>query len=173
MHLRPNWTAARWRWQHGSLGALRSSSGRGDHCARDERTQRPYFLEEGPETRLMGVIETRIKKRSKHGRAATPSSRAQRLIQEKLRNVQEGSGLRRPFSTHLELASAAGDRAEPVIVKASTTPKLLKVAKRRAGISSNQALVEAALATLGFLDHFGERLLELQGSIPSDIDMEF
>jgi hypothetical protein len=51
--------------------------------------------------------------------------------------------------------------------------RLLAAAKARSGLTSDTDLIEYALARVALEDDFGAKLLELTGSIPADIDLEF
>jgi hypothetical protein len=58
-------------------------------------------------------------------------------------------------------------------IQARITRTLLAAAKARSGIASDTELLEYALARVAIEDDFGARLLELEGSVPPDIDLEF
>lgn len=50
---------------------------------------------------------------------------------------------------------------------------LVEEAKRRTGIRSDSALIEAALAHLAMADDYLVRLAARRGSVPPDVDLEF
>lgn len=59
------------------------------------------------------------------------------------------------------------------VIRGRVSDRLVKAAKRRAGVKSDTALLEVALSNLALEDDFGEQLLKLKGSIDPDIDLEF
>jgi hypothetical protein len=50
---------------------------------------------------------------------------------------------------------------------------LLEAAKKRAGLTSETALIEYALAKVAIEDDFGEYFARLRGSVSQDVDLEF
>lgn len=56
-------------------------------------------------------------------------------------------------------------------VTARLNPDLLQMAKRRAGVESNSALVEIAIANLAAEDGFPEAFDRARGRVPADIDL--
>lgn len=56
-------------------------------------------------------------------------------------------------------------------VTARINPELLRLAKERAGVEANSALVELAIANLAAEDGFPEAFARARGRIPADIDL--
>ena len=56
-------------------------------------------------------------------------------------------------------------------VTARINPDLLRLAKERAGIEANSALVELAIANLAIEDGFPEAFVRVRGRVPSDLDL--
>jgi hypothetical protein len=86
---------------------------------------------------------------------------------------------RRPAAEHVEEALAAA-RQEGLlggpktrIIRARTSLALVDEAKRRTGIRSDTALIEAALAKLATHDDFGEWLISQRGTVDPSLDLEF
>jgi hypothetical protein len=50
---------------------------------------------------------------------------------------------------------------------------LLEAAKKRAGLASETALIEYALAKVALEDDFGDYFARLRGSVSQDVDLEF
>lgn len=50
---------------------------------------------------------------------------------------------------------------------------LIEAARARSGIKSDTELLEYALACVALEDNFGEKLLELRGTVPRELDLEF
>ena len=50
---------------------------------------------------------------------------------------------------------------------------LLEAAKKRAGLTSETALIEYALAKVALEDDFGDYFARLRGSVSKDVDLEF
>ena len=50
---------------------------------------------------------------------------------------------------------------------------LLEAAKKRAGLTSETALLEYALAKVALEDDFGDLFARLRGSVSRDVDLEF
>lgn len=57
-------------------------------------------------------------------------------------------------------------------VTARINPELLRMAKKRAGVDANSALVELAIANLAAEDGFPEAFARARGRIPADLDLE-
>jgi len=56
-------------------------------------------------------------------------------------------------------------------VTARINPKLLRLAKERAGVDANSALVELAIANLAAEDGFPEAFARARGRVSADIDL--
>jgi hypothetical protein len=50
--------------------------------------------------------------------------------------------------------------------------RLLRAAKRRAGVSSDTELLEYALARVALEDDFGDKLFRHEGTVPKSVDLE-
>jgi hypothetical protein len=51
--------------------------------------------------------------------------------------------------------------------------QLVKAAKARSGIKSDTDLLEYALARVALEDDFGQKLIEREGRVPRDLDLDF
>lgn len=59
------------------------------------------------------------------------------------------------------------------IIRGRMTEALVSEAKKRAGIKSDTALIELALANIAMSDNYGEWLLSQSGTIDPEIDLEY
>jgi hypothetical protein len=59
------------------------------------------------------------------------------------------------------------------VIRARTSPALVDEAKRRTGIRSDTALIEAALAKLATHDDFVDWLIANRGTVDPSLDLEF
>lgn len=50
--------------------------------------------------------------------------------------------------------------------------ELLKAAKQRAALTSDNEVIEYALARLAVEENYGDRLFRHQGKVPQDLDLE-
>jgi hypothetical protein len=57
-------------------------------------------------------------------------------------------------------------------VAADCRDLLVAAAKKSAGLSSNTAVIEIALAKLALEDDFSAKLVRNKGSVPRDVDIE-
>jgi hypothetical protein len=85
----------------------------------------------------------------------------------------------RPQATDVEEALATARQQgllsgpKTRVIRARTSPALVDEAKRRTGIRSDTALIEAALAKLATHDDFGEWLISQRGTVDPSLDLEF
>lgn len=63
--------------------------------------------------------------------------------------------------------------AKTYVLRGRMDERLVAEAKRRTGITSDTALIEAALAHLALADDYGAKLARMRGSVPPDVDLEF
>jgi len=63
--------------------------------------------------------------------------------------------------------SEAGDASATAVAK-----RLVKVAKKRAGVTSDTELLEIALSSFALEDDFGEKFLKRKGSVDPDLQLE-
>jgi hypothetical protein len=85
-----------------------------------------------------------------------------------------------PPATNVDQVIAAA-RAEGLIppsdkdarVSGRVHRTLLEAAKKRAGLTSETALLEYALAKVAIEDDFGDYFARLRGSVSPDVDLEF
>ena len=84
----------------------------------------------------------------------------------------------RPETAHIEEAVAAARQQgllggpKTRVIRARTNPALVDAAKRRTGIQSDTALIEAALASLA-VDRFIDWLIANRGTVDPSLDLEF
>lgn len=73
----------------------------------------------------------------------------------------------------LEQASEAGllSGEKAVRVSCRVTGTLMEAAARRSGIQSRTELIEYALSKVALEDDYGDRLLALKGSVPTDVEL--
>jgi hypothetical protein len=85
----------------------------------------------------------------------------------------------RPQLVHVEEAVATArqqgllDGSKTRVIRARTSAALVDEAKRRTGIQSDTALIEAALASLAVDDHFIDWLIANRGTVDPSLDLEF
>lgn len=60
-----------------------------------------------------------------------------------------------------------------IVIRGRMPPALVARAKARTGITSDSALIEAALATLAVADDYAEWLIAQRGRIDPAVDLEF
>lgn len=70
-------------------------------------------------------------------------------------------------------AGGLGGGARTYVLRGRMDERLVAEAKRRTGIASDTALIEAALAHLALTDDYPAKLARLRGSVPPDVDLEF
>ncbi len=58
-------------------------------------------------------------------------------------------------------------------ISGRVSARLLKAAKQRAALTSDNAVIEYALARLAVEENYGERLFRHEGKVPQDLDLEF
>jgi hypothetical protein len=86
---------------------------------------------------------------------------------------------RPPEAAHVEEAVAAARQQGLLggpkmrVIRARTSAALVDEAKRRTGIQSDTALIEAALASLAVDDHFIDWLIANRGTVDPSLDLEF
>ena len=59
------------------------------------------------------------------------------------------------------------------VIRGRVSSNLVKIAKNRAGVTSDTELLEIALSSLALEGDFGDQLLKRKGSVDPDTDLEF
>lgn len=70
-------------------------------------------------------------------------------------------------------AEGLGGGTKTYVLRGRMDERLVAEAKRRTGIDTETALIEAALAHLALADDYPAKLARLRGSVPPDVDLEF
>jgi hypothetical protein len=74
------------------------------------------------------------------------------------------------FATMKRIAGVAGDKKD-VRIGGRISAKLVRLARKRTGIRSDTALIEAGLLTLATEDEFGRWLISQAGRLDRDLDV--